>query len=79
VVEQQEAAAEAEPEAPASEVQIPLGIVIARILVVSGIGVAAALAIFFLVGAIWIPAGIAFVATVVFLALMFGIEKLAES
>lgn len=62
----------------ATEVEIPLGIVLARILVVSGIGVSAALAIFFLVGAIWIPAVFALVATIVFLGLMFGVEKLAE-
>lgn len=62
----------------ATEAEIPLGIVLARIIVVSGIGIAAALAIFFLVGAIWIPAMIALVITVVFLGLMFGVEKLAE-
>ena len=34
---------------------MPLGIVIARILIVSGMGFSAAFAIFFLVGALWLP------------------------
>ena len=66
------------PEAAAPEREIPLGIVIARILVVSGMGIAAALAIFFLVGAIWLMAIISLAVTVVFMALMFGIERLAQ-
>lgn len=61
-----------------TEIEIPLAIVIGRILIVSGIGISAALAIFFLIGGIWLPGAISFLATVVFLALMFGIEKLAE-
>ena len=65
-------------EPPQTEIQIPLGIVIARILVVSGIGISAALAIFFLIGGIWAPGAISFAITAVFLGLMFGIEKLAE-
>lgn len=65
-------------ESATTEVEIPLGIVLARIVIVSGIGIAAALAIFFLVGGIWVPAAVAFVATAVFLGLMFGVEKLAE-
>lgn len=65
-------------ETPHAEIEIPLGIVIARILVVSGIGISAALAIFFLIGGIWVPGAIAFAVTAVFLALMFAIEKLAE-
>lgn len=59
--------------------QVPLGIVFARILVVSGMGFSAALAIFFLIGAIWLPALICVGVTVVFLFLMFFIERGAES
>lgn len=58
--------------------QVPIGIIFARIIVVSGIGFSAALAIFFLIGAIWLPA-LAFVGvTLVFLFLMFFIERGAE-
>jgi hypothetical protein len=59
--------------------QMPLGIVIARILVVSGMGFAAAFAIFFLVGGLWLLAGVSILATLVFLALMFAIERGAEA
>ena len=59
--------------------QIPLGIVFARIVVVSGMGITGALAIFFLIGAIWLPAAISLGLTVVFLFLMFFIERGAES
>ena len=65
-------------EEPAAVRQMPLGIVIARILVVSGIGFAAAFAIFFLVGGIWLLAFVSIVATVIFLVLMFAIERGAE-
>jgi hypothetical protein len=58
--------------------QMPLGIVIARILIVSGMGFSAAFAIFFLVGALWIPALLSIAGTIVFVALMFGIERGAE-
>ena len=61
-----------------SQPEIPLGIVLARILVVSAMSFAAALAIFCLVGGIWIVAGLAAIATVFFLLLMFGVERLAE-
>jgi hypothetical protein len=67
-----------EDEAAAPVRQMPLGIVIARILVVSGMGFSAAFAIFFLVGALWLLALISIVATVVFLGLMFAIERGAE-
>ena len=67
-----------EEEALATAPEIPLTIVVARIVVVSGMGVAGALAIFFLIGAIWLPALAASVATVVFLLLMFAIERRAE-
>jgi hypothetical protein len=59
--------------------QVPLGIVFARIVVVSGRGIAGALAIFFLIGAIWLPALISMAVTVVFLFLMFFIERGAEA
>ncbi|MEX0682452.1 MAG: hypothetical protein WD904_07875 [Dehalococcoidia bacterium] len=59
--------------------QVPLGIIFARIVVVSGMGFAAALAIFFLIGAIWMPALACTGVTVVFLFLMFFIERGAEA
>jgi hypothetical protein len=59
--------------------QVPLGIVFARIIVVSGMGFSAALAIFFLIGAIWTPMFIALAVTVIFLFLMFFIERGAEA
>jgi hypothetical protein len=59
--------------------QVPLGIVFARIVVVSGMGFAAALCIFFLIGAIWLPALISLAVTVVFLFLMFFIERGASA
>ncbi len=58
--------------------QMPLGIVIARILVVSGMGFAAAFAIFFLVGGLWLLGLASAVATILFLGLMFAIERGAE-
>ena len=57
---------------------IPLGIVVARILVVSGMSIAAALGVFFLVGGVWQIALPALAATLVFLLLMFVIERAAE-
>jgi hypothetical protein len=59
--------------------QVPLGIVFARIVVVSGMGFSAALGIFFLIGAIWFPALICTAVTLVFLFLMFFIERGADS
>jgi hypothetical protein len=58
--------------------QMPLGIVIARILIVSGMGFSAAFAIFFLVGALWLLALISLAVTCVFVILMFAIERGAE-
>jgi len=58
--------------------QMPLGIVIARIIIVSGMGFSAAFAIFFLVGALWLLALISIAVTAVFLVLMFAIERGAE-
>jgi len=60
------------------ERQMPLGIVIARITVVSCLSFAGALAIFFLVGGLWELALASLAATVVFLVLMFVIERWAE-
>jgi hypothetical protein len=65
-------------EEPAAVRQMPLGIVIARILVVSGIGFGGAFAIFFLVGGLWLLALISVAVTAVFLLLMFAIERGAE-
>lgn len=67
----------AEDDAPPTR-QMPLGIVIARILIVSGMGFSAAFAIFFLVGALWLPTLVSVAATVVFVVLMFAIERGAE-
>ncbi len=67
---------EEEPSAPVR--QMPLGIVISRIIIVTGMSFAAALGIFFLVGALWLPALAALCATVAFLFLMFVIERGAE-
>ena len=59
--------------------QVPLGIIFARIIVVSAMSFAAAGAIFFLIGGIWVPALVCAGGTVVFLFLMFFIERSAES
>ncbi len=75
---QEDSTSDDESVASPSVPQMPLGIVIARITVVSGMSFAAALALFFLVGALWVPAIASVGATVVFLALMFAIEKGAE-
>jgi hypothetical protein len=58
--------------------QMPLGIVVARILIVSGLGFSAAFAIFFLVGALWWLALLSIFLSCVFLVLMFAIERGAE-
>jgi len=58
--------------------EIPIGIVLARILIVSAMSFSAALAIFCLVGAIWLIAGLASLSTLFFLALMFAVERVAE-
>ncbi len=58
--------------------EMPLAIVIGRILIVTGMGFSAAGAIFFLVGGLWLPALAALGATTLFLFLMFAIERAAE-
>lgn len=67
-----------EDEAVAPARQMPLGIVIARIIIVSGMSFSAAFAIFFIVGALWLLALISIAATATFLVLMFAIERGAE-
>jgi hypothetical protein len=59
--------------------QVPLGIIFARIIVVSAMSFAAAGAIFFLIAGIWLPALGCLAGTVVFLFLMFFIERGAEA
>ena len=56
---------------------IPIGLVVARILIVSGLGFSAAFAIFFMVGGLWLMTLISVALTVVFVVLMFAIERLA--
>ena len=58
--------------------QIPMGIVVARILIVSGLGFAAALGIFLLVGGLWELGLAALAATLLFLLLMFAVERGAQ-
>ena len=70
--------APADDEAGVPARQMPLGIVIARIIIVSGMAFSAAFAIFFLVGALWLPALVSIAATGVFVVLMFAIERGAE-
>ncbi|GBD14886.1 hypothetical protein HRbin25_00771 [bacterium HR25] len=56
----------------------PLSLVIARIVIVSGVGFCAALGVFLLIGGIW-HLGLGFLAaTLLFIFLMFFIERLAE-
>ncbi len=59
--------------------QVPIGLIFARIIVVSGMSFAAAGAIFFAIGAIWVPALICVGVTILFMFLMFFIERGAES
>jgi|FLYL01.1.fsa_nt_gi hypothetical protein len=66
-----------EDSAPGSP-EIPLGIVIARIVIVTGMSFAGAMFIFFLVGAIWWVALASLAAALVFMFLMFAIERAAE-
>jgi len=62
----------------AAQPEMPLGIVLARIVIVSAMSFSAALAIFCAVGAIWAIAALATLSTFFFLFLMFAIERLAE-
>ena len=78
VAEQPDAPVDPELEAASTDLEIPLGIVVARIIIVSGMSVTAALAIFFLIGAIWIWGAVAAGFTAVFMVLMFTIERLVD-
>jgi Na+/serine symporter len=59
--------------------QVPIGLIFARIIVVSGMSFAAAGAIFCAIGAIWVPALICVGVTLLFMFLMFFIERGAGS
>ena len=76
--DQSEAAELGQAEEAPPHLEMPLGIVVARIVVVSGMSFAAAFAIFFLVGGFFAIAGAAAAATLIFLLLMFAIERSAE-
>ncbi|TMG04014.1 MAG: hypothetical protein E6I03_02750 [Chloroflexi bacterium] len=75
----QEDAENGEGQPAPAQPQMPLGIVIARILVVTSMSFAAAAGIFFLVGGLWLLALGSIAATAIFLGLMFVIERGAES
>jgi hypothetical protein len=57
--------------------RVPIYLVIGRITAVLGMSFAAAAAIFFLIGALWVPALVAAVLIVPFAALMPLVESLA--
>ncbi len=57
---------------------VPLFVVVARILIVTGMSLAAAAAVFFIVGGVWQVGLPAIGLSVVFLVLMFLVEKAAE-
>ncbi len=57
---------------------MPLGIVAARIFVVTSLSVAAAAGIFLLIGGFWEVGLIALAVASVFVLLMFAIERLAQ-
>ncbi|MBI2913024.1 MAG: hypothetical protein HYY03_03800 [Chloroflexi bacterium] len=52
-----------------------MGIVVARILIITGLGISAALGTFFLIAEVWQIGVPALAATLVFLVLMFAIER----
>jgi len=58
--------------------QVPLGIVFARIVIVTAMSFAAAFGIFVLVGGFWLVALACFGVTVMFMFLMFFVERFAE-
>ena len=57
---------------------VPLLVVIARIIIVSGMSLSAAGAVFFFVGGVWQVGLPALGLTLVFLALMFLVERAAD-
>ncbi len=59
--------------------QVPLGVVFARIVIVTAMSFSAALAIFLAVGALWLLALACVGLTVVFMFLMFFVERFAEA
>jgi len=75
---QEDAVEEGDDQSGPAQPQMPLGIVIARIVVVTSMSFAAAAAIFFLVGGLWLLALVSIAATAIFLGLMFVIERGAE-
>ena len=62
---------------PQLEQDVPLLLVVARIIVVSGMSLSGAAAIFFFVGGVWQVGLPAAGLTVLFLALMFLVERAA--
>ena len=56
----------------------PLPLVVGRIVIVSGIGVASALGLFLLVAGIWEVGAPVLATTLVFIFLMFYIERVAD-
>lgn len=58
--------------------QVPLGIVFARIVIVTAMSFAAAFGIFVLVGGLWLLALASFGLTALFVSLMFFVERFAE-
>ena len=65
-------------ENPPPSQQVPLFAVVARILIVSGMSISGAAAIFFFVGGVWQVGLPALGLTLLFLALMFLVERAAE-
>jgi hypothetical protein len=59
--------------------QVPMSIVFARIVIVTAMSFSAALAIFLAVGALWLIALACVGATLLFMFLMFFVERFAES
>ena len=64
-------------ESPPPAQPVPMYVVVARILVVSGMSIAAAVAIFFFVAGVWQVGLPALGLSLLFLALMFFIERTA--
>jgi hypothetical protein len=67
-----------EDDAAPPQMEVPIGIVLARILIVTSMSFSAAVAIFCIVGALWLVAGVAALMTAFFLLLMFGVERFAD-
>ncbi len=65
-------------EKPPPSRPVPLFVVIARILVVSGMSLAMAAAIFFFLGGVWEVGLPALALALLFLVLMFVVERVAE-